>query len=544
MRKLLSRLIFSVFLSIVLVNCANRGTPSGGEVDTTPPEIIKSVPENYSTNFSGTTIRVQFNEYVKIKELQKQLIISPPMDTPPEVTPLGGASKSINIKIFDTLQPNTTYAFNFGESIVDNNEENPYPYYRYVFSTGDHIDSLSIKGDVVDALEKYTDEFVSVFLYERDSTFTDSIVYNKKPKYVTNTLDSTTTFSLDNLRAGSYLLTALKETTSNYTFQPKTDKIGFVNKVVTLPADTSKYFTIKLFKEVLDFRATRPSYISENRIAFGYEGNTKDTEIKVLSEVPNDFNYRITKEIDKDTLNYWYQPKIETDSLVFEVSNINYKDTLIVRLPKRDKDTLTISQVGSRTLLLDEDFKFTGSLPLETIDDTRISIMDKDSIILPHSSELDIYNNIASLSFEKKSNEEEGNNYRIELLPGAIIDFYGSQNDTLNYAVNTRSLVDYGQIRINLSNAVYPIIVQLTDKDGIVKAEQYAIEENKPIDFKSLTPGDYYLRAIFDTNKNGVYDTGNYLLKQQPERVSHASEVIDIKAYFDQVITFPLSKEE
>ena len=44
------------------------------------------------------------------------------MDPEPVITPLSTASKTITIKILDTLQPNTTYAFNFGESIEDNNE--------------------------------------------------------------------------------------------------------------------------------------------------------------------------------------------------------------------------------------------------------------------------------------------------------------------------------------------------------------------------------------------------------------------------------------
>ncbi|MCB0383406.1 MAG: hypothetical protein KDD05_08955, partial [Psychroserpens sp.] len=86
----------------------------------------------------------------------------------------------------------TTYAFNFGQSIVDNNEENPYDYYRYVFSTGDVIDSLSVKGIILDAEKRQPDTFVSVMLYELDSTYTDSTVYKQKPKYITNTLDSLT----------------------------------------------------------------------------------------------------------------------------------------------------------------------------------------------------------------------------------------------------------------------------------------------------------------------------------------------------------------
>ena len=136
MQLSLMRILGLIFITITLASCANRGTPSGGEKDIVPPVITQSVPKNYSINFKGKEIRIQFDEYIKIKDLRKQLIISPPMDTDPIVTPTSGASKYITIKIQDTLKDNTTYAFNFGESIVDNNEGNPYPYYRYVFSTG------------------------------------------------------------------------------------------------------------------------------------------------------------------------------------------------------------------------------------------------------------------------------------------------------------------------------------------------------------------------------------------------------------------------
>jgi len=122
MNRLVSYFITAIVIAIMLSACANRGTITGGEKDKEPPVILKAVPENYSTNFTGNEIRIYFNEYVKMKDAQKQLIISPPMKTQPEITPLGGASKYITIKIFDTLQPNTTYAFNFGQSIVDNNE--------------------------------------------------------------------------------------------------------------------------------------------------------------------------------------------------------------------------------------------------------------------------------------------------------------------------------------------------------------------------------------------------------------------------------------
>ena len=308
MKRFLSNLIVLVVIGFLFAQCANRGTPSGGEKDVTPPVITKSEPENYSTNFKATEIKIYFDEYIKIKDLQKQLIISPPMNLEPEVTPLGTASKYITIKIFDTLQPNTTYAFNFGESIVDNNEANPYPYYRYVFSTGTYIDSLQVNGSVEDALNQKPEEFVSVMLYEVDSTFTDSIIYKKKPKYITNTLDSTSTFQLDNLKAGKYLLVALKDENSNYTFQQKEDKIGFKKEFITVPSDSN--YVLKLFKEVTNFKAARPKLVSGNKIAFGYEGNSETMKINLLSSVPEDFESNIMKDSKLDSLYYFFKPDI------------------------------------------------------------------------------------------------------------------------------------------------------------------------------------------------------------------------------------------
>src|SRR5690606_23040147 len=115
------------------VDCAKKGTPTGGERDTIPPTIVRSNPENYSINFTGDEIEIRFDEYIKLKDIGNELIISPPMEYTPIITPLS-TSKTLKIKILDTLKPNTTYSFNFGNSIVDNNEENKYEYFKYVFS--------------------------------------------------------------------------------------------------------------------------------------------------------------------------------------------------------------------------------------------------------------------------------------------------------------------------------------------------------------------------------------------------------------------------
>lgn len=524
--------VFFLFCLSILTNCANRGRPSGGPKDETPPEIIKSSPENFNLNFDSDEITIQFNEFIKIKNLEKNLIISPPMDPKPTIIPLGSASKSMTIKINDTLLPNTTYSLNFGESIVDNNEENPYPFYKYVFSTGDYIDSLKIKGTVKDALNRKPDEFISVFLYERDSSFTDSIIYKEKPRYVTSTLDTTNTFNLSNLKEGTYLLVALKDENGNYTFEPKSDKVGFIEKSIEIPGDS--IFDITLFKEELDFKPLRASFIAGQKIAFGYEGNADKMKIELLSEVKN-HKTRVTKDAEKDSLYYWYKPKIEADSLLFRVSQKKVSDTVTVRMRNLEKDSLVIKAIQSNTLLFTEDFEIEGTIPFSKIDTTKVELIDTDSLKVPYAYSFDKLENRYKFIFDKKENT----NYNFTFYPGAVTDFFDNKNDTLSYKVRTKEYSDYGNIRVQLVNAKFPIILQLVTTKEEVYRELY-VTENKPIDFVHLESGTYFIRAIFDENKNGKYDPGNYLLKRKPERVSYSSEPQEVRSNFDFIVTFTL----
>jgi hypothetical protein len=228
--------LLSIFLILLFASCAKRGTITGGAKDTIAPVLTASFPKNFSTNFKGKEIKLVFDEYVKLKNLNKQLIVSPPFNKPPEVLPLN-ASKILTIKIKDTLLPNTTYSFNFGQSIEDNNEGNPYQQFKYVFSTGSYIDSLALSVKVKDALEKKVDNFVSVMLYEINEKFNDSTIYKESPRYVTNTLDSLEVVKIENIKAGKYLLVALKDNGNNK-FNPKLDKIGFQKHYISIPNDT------------------------------------------------------------------------------------------------------------------------------------------------------------------------------------------------------------------------------------------------------------------------------------------------------------------
>ncbi|TDE54958.1 Ig-like domain-containing protein [Flavobacterium sp. GT3P67] len=523
-------------LLLVIVGCAKRGSITGGLKDTIAPVLKASFPENFSKNFKDNEIKLVFDENIKLKNLNKQLIISPPMKYEPSILPTT-PSKTITIKIKDTLQPNTTYSFNFGQSIADNNEGNPFNQFKYVFSTGDYIDSLSLGGTVKSAYDKEVESFVSVMLYDVNDTFKDSIVYNENPRYVTNTLDSLKTFRFENLKAGKYLLVAMKDYNSNNKYNPKTDKIGFSKDFITIPNDT--IYELELFKETLPFKAFKPSQASGNKLLLGYEGkvNSANERPKIILKNNTDVLSTITTKFPKkDSLQIWYKP-IKTDSLNLAVAKDKYGANFIFKIKDQKKDTLNITPVQSGTLNFRDKFTLESSTPLIRIENSKINLINNAKAAVPFTTEYDEFNQKLYFDFKKEPLE----NYTFEILPGALTDFFEKSNDTLTYKLNTRNTSDYGNLSVALENVKqFPVIVELTNIKGDVLATEYT-EKNTTIDFNLIEPALYTLRAIYDTNKNKEWDSGNYLEKRQAEEVIYFSKEIDVRANWDVNQIFDLS---
>ena len=516
-----------VFLVVIIVfvalGCAKRGYITGGEKDEFPPQVLKTSPENFSTHFNSQEITILFDEYVKLKDVSKQLIISPPMKNKPEITPFS-ASKFIKIRLRDTLQPNTTYSLNFGQSIEDNNEGNKLQGYRYVFSTGSYIDSLSINGYVKDALDKETEKFVSVMLYEINETFTDSVIYKENPRYITNTLDSVA-FSLENLKEGNYLLVALKDKNNNNRFDPKQDKMAFYSQTISVPTDED--FSLEMFSEIPNFKPVRAFETSKNKLTFAHEGKAENTKIE-LRNGNQLLETIITKVKDKDSLNIWYKP-IEVDSLGLKVFKGTITKDFVVKLKEKKSDTLSLSMKSSKRLSFRENVIYESTTPLISFDKSKFELMTKDSLAVDFETKYDEWTQKFELIFEK----EEKQKYLFTMYPNAVTDFFGKANDTITTDFSTSNYSDYGNLRITLQNVrEFPIIVQLTDDKGKILAEQYS-EESSIIEFFYLNPNMYNLRIIYDSNQNKIWDTGNYLKKIQPEKVIYFPDKIDVRANWD-----------
>ena len=529
---------FILFLLLfVCIGCAKKGSITGGLKDTIAPTLKISFPENFSTNFKGNQIKLTFDEYIKLKGLEKQLIVSPPMKNEPLIIP-SSVTKYLTIQIKDTLQPNTTYSFNFGQSITDNNEGNPLNQFKYVFSTGPYIDSLALGGRVKDALDREVESFVSVMLYEVNEKFKDSVVYTSPPRYITNTLDSLKTFRLENLKAGKYLLVAMKDRNNNNKFNPKTEKIGFHKQFITIPNDT--VYEIELFKEELPFKAYKTSQISGNKIAIGYDGKQDFSKSKpkiILKNNNQILESIVTQFPKKDSLQVWYKP-IKADSLLLNIKKESYVNDFSVKIKNQKKDTLSINAVQTGILNMRDEFTLESSTPLVKIDKSKIFINSSKTKITEFTPNYDDFNQKLVLNFPKNTSEK----YQIQLLPGALTDFFEKSNDTLTYKLETRSESDYGNLIVDLQNVKrFPIIIELTNEKGEILAYDYS-EKNTKVEFNFLEPKDYILRVIYDDNKNKKWDSGNYLEKRQAEEVIYYSKVIkDVRANWNDNETFDLS---
>ena len=532
----LQRIVALLFFGLIItafVQCARRGTPSGGPKDEIPPELINAEPENMSTNFKADRIRLYFDEFIKLNDVQNQLIVSPPFKYNPEVSPQGGTRKYVEVKIKDTLQDSTTYTLNFGQSIQDNNEGNPNSFLSYVFSTGDYIDSLTLSGIVKDGFNKEADEFISVMLYEIDTSYTDSTVYKKLPNYITNTLDSTTVFSLRNLKEGEYALFAILDDGKNNIFDQQTDKIAFMEETVVIPTDTS--FVLTLFKEIPDYNVSQPTYAAANKIIFGYTGNSDSLEIRPLTQIPDTVRTLFAKEPDKDTINYWFTP-FEIDSLIFEIRNsqLDLIDTFTVKPRNLAEDTLLISTSHRSQINFEDQFYFKSNIPISKVDTNFLSIQNRDSLDVAYTMEFDSNSNKVLVNFPKEPNEL----YFLSALPDFITDFFEESNDTLNIRLSTGSYADYGNLRVNLSGEIsYPIILQLTDDKGETQREIIAFEPQL-FEFNNIDPGNYLIRLIYDANGNGQWDTGNFLKKIQPEPVIYYPQTLEVRANWELEQTF------
>ncbi|HSH52404.1 MAG TPA: Ig-like domain-containing protein, partial [Bacteroidales bacterium] len=219
------------FLIFWISGCAKIVAPTGGPKDVDPPKVLSSNPPNYSTNFEGDKIEITFDEFIQLKDLNQNLVVSPPIEEKPEITVKG---KSLIIEFFTELIDSTTYNIYLGNSVQDYNEGNPIENFQYVLSTGKYIDSMSVEGKVLNAFNLLPQEDVLVMLY---SNFSDSVPIKNIPEYISKTNEEGF-FQINNIRNETFKIFALRDANKNYLYDLPNEGIAFSDSIVKFRMET------------------------------------------------------------------------------------------------------------------------------------------------------------------------------------------------------------------------------------------------------------------------------------------------------------------
>lgn len=593
--------------------CASTGMPDGGPYDETPPKFVRANPEPNAINNKRKKISIEFDEFIKLDKASEKVIVSPPQNETPEVKVSG---KRVLVEFFDSLKANTTYTIDFGDAIVDNNEDNPLGNFAYSFSTGESIDTMEISGTVLNATDLEPVKGIQVGIHKD----LNDTAFSKIPFDRISRTDSRGHFNIKGIAPGTYRVYALMDGNQNYLFDSKTEAIAYLDSLV-VPSmegavredtiwntiDTLAYDTIykinytrflpdnlilRAFKEEnpLQYliKSERPQ-LNRFSLYFSAKADTLPT-LKGL-----DFDEKdalvIESNLRKDSLLYWIKDTTlcERDTLTLQLTYLA-TDTLGQLVPKTDTlrmvnkinkerrlamaeearkkeekerkkrarkgDTL---RVKTKFLSMNVDAPSAFDLnrnitlkfeePVAHIDTSAIHMAVKiDSLWedIPFIFQTD---SILPRQYQILADWQPGKEYRMQIDSLAIQGLYGLYTDKVENTLKVKTLEDYGTLYLNITGAGPHAIVQLLNSsDAIVR--QQPVSRQNTCDFYFLQPNTkYYIRLFNDDNQNGVWDTGNYEAKRQPEEVFYFPKVWEMKANFEfeetwDVQDIPLDKQK
>ncbi len=573
-------------IGLLIYSCANKAQgPTGGPKDVTPPKILKSNPVNGATNFRKKEIQIIFDENISVDNATENVLISPPQKTQPTVK---GNGHILSVQFDENLIDSTTYTINFGNSIVDLNEKNPLKNYRFAFATGDDIDTLKISGTLINAEDLNPVSKIMVGIYREN----DDSVFFQKPFMRIGRTDENGRFVIDNVKAGSYKVFALDDTNKDYFHQPG-EGLAFIDSLVhptfrieemkdTIWKDSTHIDSIhtymgnhylpdnivlKFFKE----NKKRQYFVKSERkspTTFQLFFNTKNKTMPELKPLGFEWEgkYLLQKSIAMDTLTYWLTDSalIKTDTLEFKMSY--YKTDSLYRLvpqtdtinvfmrkgkvnPKaRKTNDKTKEKIQFYNFITNANAPFEVYNPINIQFDAPLAEADLSKIKLTQkidsvTKDLPVkWRQIDStkMNFAIDYKFEPEKSYELKIDSAAFRSIYHLNSKKNSGQFKVKSLDEYASIKMLLSEFDSLVVFQVIDSKDQVLATKPAVR--KGTIFEYLKPGEYYLRAFIDSNRNGVWDTGDIKSHLQPETVYYYNKKLTLRANWEFEETWDLTK--
>jgi len=457
------RLFILALMGFIAVGCGQQVPPTGGPKDTLPPKLLMALPDYKSTQFKSEKIILTFDEYVSLDNPFEKVTFSPV----PKYNPVVESKlKTVTIKIKDTLEENTTYRIDFGESVRDINENNILRNLNYTFSTGSYIDSAYLTGNVIIAESGKIDSSIIVVLHRN---LDDSAVAKEKPRYYSK-LKGDGSYIFSNLKPGRYNLFAIKDNDGGKKYDQVSELIAFLDKPLEIGRDTiAKLFAFEEFLEVV---------------------TPKKPTVALSNKKDEDKRLRLINNLDA-----------------------NKQDIL-------------------------GDFLLTSIHPLKTFDSGKIRLYDKTFKI---NQSLKISRDSTNKKIMLSHKWVEGAEYNLVIEKDVATDTMDNKyikTDTIAFSAKRTS--DYGTVKIkidNLDTSSNPVL--MLKKDNNTYFKQRLVQKNYSIPL--ILPGDFEISILFDSNKNGKWDTGNYWKKIQPERVVARKETFNVRPNWENELSIDLS---
>ena len=533
-------------------SCANTSqAPTGGRKDTIPPSIVKMNPRPYviGVPLQGAKFEFTFDEYVKVSN-PKNIYLSPPQRVIPKYKMKG---KKLVISFEEPLKENTTYTLNFYGAIQDINENNPYPGYSFVFSTGDSIDSLYLTGLVQDCTSLDPVKDATVLLYTSQE---DSAVFKELPFASTKT-DEWGFFALRNLPEAVFRMYAISDLNGNNLYDPETESIAFIDSLIrpvnvikdsiyelmffdmkdTLACrDRKTEFEMSMFKETPSRQFIDLYGRKSERSAF-VSFNARNAHIDTMWIAGLSPDRLITQiNLERDSLEIWMNdPRNIPDTVNLFVNYLKTDSTGVLSgfteeiklgfVPPKQTDTIAKFNLKADPKTVEkEGFVLEFDYPLVNADfdslrfvATNMRNQDEEGQITYSRDSL----NLRKYHVMPEENMIPGYKYTLTVPKGIFRDINNALNDSTQVSVNLPTDVKLSTLQLDMANVRHKYIIELLDERRTQTLFTFVVNEDQTIEFPYLTAGKYYVRITEDLNGNSYVDTGSLLDRQMPERVKY-----------------------
>jgi uncharacterized protein (DUF2141 family) len=510
----MKRLLLLFVVGFLLQSCARVGSPVGGSKDTLAPKFLSSNIDTTKINVPRDIkeLRLDFDEYVTLKDINKNLSISPPIKNIKRIIPSTIANKFVLIQWTDTLQANTTYNFNFGNAIADNNESNILRYYNFAFSTGEKLDDLYVSGEIKDALstKKAGENKFVVGLYQ----VKDTINYKQKPYYITK-VDDDGYYELNYLAPGKYKIIAFEDENGNSMYDAGKEKVGFQKDPVDVEKSVSglnlKLYPSKKAVKYIEMKETAGG------IVMAFEGRPNNVKVQPLNEKLKD--YKVTHAPKSDTVRIWFDAvksdigQTATENLKFGYNADLKKDTLYnasLFYKYNTKNAMDLnSDNGGGMLAPKSDFKISSNYYLDKINtDKWVFKVGGDSInTIPFTAKISETN---PYQIQVNADFVSGKKYQLTVPKETVSSFYAKNSQSKRFDFEVDKIENFGSLKFILQNApTSSYWIQLLDTSDKVLFQKYT--KGSEVKFDILKPGEYIVRILVDNNENKFWDEADFL---------------------------------